>query len=328
MEKLPPLPDLRSHLRKLLAQVPPGRATTCMDLAEALGSPQAVRWVGHFLLHHEHDRRCVCHRVVRARGELGGYIGPLEEKIKRLAEEGIVLEGGRIAMDRFGYRDFRSRRPLDRLRRVQLLLAERIVLCPRENMPVTLAGVDVAYPSEYEAVASYALVDFHTGQLRWSTTVRCKVVFPYITSFLGFRELPPLLAAIEKARRAGQLADVVLVDGSGVLHQRHAGIASHLGVLTGLTTVGVTKSLLCGKVDIGEMDCGEARSVVHEGRLVGLALRTTPRSRRPIFISPGHKCDLHFCQTVVRAMLQGRRLPEPLYWADRLCRQAAKRQSQ
>jgi deoxyribonuclease V len=207
---------------------------------------------------------------------------------------------------------------------VQLQLAERVVLCPCENLPQSLAGVDVAYPSEYEAVASYVLIDARTAQLQWSAAVRRKIVFPYITSFLGFRELPPLLAAIQQARRAGRLAEALLVDGSGVLHQRHAGIASHLGVLTGLTTVGVTKRLLCGQVDIGGMDWGEARDVVHEGQVVGVALRTTPRSRRPIFVSPGHKCDLRFCQTVVHMMLRGRRLPEPLYWADRLCRQAAK----
>jgi len=324
MEKLPPVPDLRVHLRELLAQVPPGRVTTCMDLAQALGSRQAARWVGHFLLHHEHDRQCTCHRVVRAGGELGGYIGRQEEKIERLAAEGIVLEQGRVPLERFGYRDFQTRRPLLRLRRLQRRLAKRVVLCPPENLPHTIAGVDVAYPSEYEAVASYALVDAQTAQLRWSVTVRQKIVFPYITSFLGFRELPVLVAAIEQARRAGQLAEVLLVDGSGVLHQRHAGIASHLGVLTGLTTVGVTKKLLCGNVDLAGMDLGTAREVVHEGQVVGVALRTSPRSKHPVFISPGHKCDLHFCQTVVPMVLRGRRLPEPLYWADRLCRQAAK----
>ena len=37
---------------------------------------------------------------------------------------------------------------------------------------------------------------------------------------------------------------VLLVDGSGVLHPRRCGSASHLGVLADLPTVGVTKSPL------------------------------------------------------------------------------------
>ena len=52
----------------------------------------------------------------------------------------------------------------------------------------------------------------------------------------------------------------------------------------------------------------------------GIALRPTAGSRRPIFISPGHRVDLPFCERVVRQLLTGHRLPEPLYWANRLSR--------
>ena len=91
-----------------------------------------------------------------------------------------------------------------------------------------------------------------------------------------------------------------------------------------LPTIGVTKTLLCGRVEIEGMRPGESRPVVHEDRPIGVALRPTAGSRRPIFVSPGHRVDLAFAQQVVRAVLLGRRLPEPLYWADRLSRQAGK----
>ena len=60
-----------------------------------------------------------------------------------------------------------------------------------------------------------------------------------------------------------------------------------------------------------------------EARPIGIALRPTAGSRRPIFISPGHRVDLPFCEQVVRRLLTGRRLPEPLYWADRLGKKEA-----
>ena len=65
------------------------------------------------------------------------------------------------------------------------------------------------------------------------------------------------------------------------------------------------------------MAAGESRPVIHEDRPIGVALRPTAGSRRPIFISPGHRVDLPFCEQLVRQLLTGHRLPEPLYWADR-----------
>ncbi len=100
-------------------------------------------------------------------------------------------------------------------------------------------------------------------------------------------------------------------------------MASHLGVAASLPTVGVTKKLLCGRVDIEGMAPGESRPVVHDEQLVGVALRPTAGSRRPIFISPGHRVDVAFSEELVRRLLTGRRLPEPLYWADRLSKSRA-----
>ena len=112
----------------------------------------------------------------------------------------------------------------------------------------------------------------------------------------------------------------VMVDGSGILHHRHAGIASHLGVVALLPTIGVTKKLLCGQVDIEKMSPGESRPVLFDDELIGVALRPTAGSLRPIFISSGHHVDVAFAERLVRQVLKGRRLPEPIYWADRLGR--------
>ena len=315
------IPDLAGRLRELIAQVPAGRVTTCGALAEALGNRIAARWVGQFALEHHHTAGCPCHRVVRAEGQLGPYIdGGTKAKAARLAAEGIEVQRDALDLKRYGFDRFVSDRPLEQLRKVQEALLDKVALKPRRRIPKLVGGVDVSYPSHGEGVAAYALVETDSGRLVWSKTVRRRVEFPYITTYLSFRELPILLELLEEVRTAGRISQVLLVDGSGILHQRHAGCATHLGVVASLPTVGVTKKLLCGRVDLEGMQPEESRPVVYQGRLIGVALRTSPRSRRPIFISPGHLLDVTFAERLVRRLLGGRRLPEPLYWADRLSR--------
>jgi deoxyribonuclease V len=322
------LPDLPAALEALLSQIPPGRVATCGTLAEALGNRIAARWVGHFLLHHEHRGGCPCHRVVRAGGQIGDYAaGGPRGKAKRLAGDGLAVQRGVVDLARFGFDQFVSDRPLEKLKRVQEELVLRVVLRGGRRVPKLVGGVDVSYPEPSCGVAAYALVDAASGELVWSTTIRRAVTFPYISTYLAFRELPILLELVDQVRRAGRLADLVLVDGSGILHQRHAGIASHLGVAASLATIGVTKKLLCGSVRLEGLKPGESRPVVLDDRVIGLALRATSGSQRPIFISPGHRASLALAERVVRQLLTGRRLPEPLYWADRLSRQAARTES-
>ncbi|MFZ1935762.1 MAG: endonuclease V [Thermoguttaceae bacterium] len=349
--RFPPVPDLTHCLRQLVVQVPAGRVTTCGDLADALGNRIAAKWVGHFALHHDHDANCPCHRILRAGGVAGAYIaGPSSAKLQRLAKEGVVAKDGLVDLQRFGFRDFKSDRPLEQLRQIQETTQRQILIRPRRRMPVLVGGVDVAYPNVDEGVAAYALVETASGRLVWSTTVRRRVVFPYISTYLSFREIPILLDLLDEVRAAGRMSEILLVDGSGILHHRRAGIASHLGVVASIPTIGVTKKLLCGSVDIEGMAAGESRPVVirsgadipvcqdehgplgrqkclphrrEEDRPIGIAIRPTAGSRRPIFVSPGHRVDLPFCEEVVRRLLTGRRLPEPLYWADRLGKKRA-----
>lgn len=316
----PEVPDLPCALRSLLAQVPRGRVTTCGDLANALGNRVAAAWVGYYALHHDHQPDCTCHRIVRAGGNLGGYVDPSADKARMLVDEGIAVHDGIVDLDRFGFRDFATDRPLERLRQVQADIQRQIVLRPRRQTPRFVGGVDVAYPEPGVGVAAYAQIETATGELVWSATVRRPVRFPYITTYLSFREIPILLDLLDEVASAGRIADVLMVDGSGILHHRHAGIASHLGVVASVATIGVTKTLLCGQVDIEDMAPGESRPVVHDDQLIGMALRPTAGSRRPIFISPGHRVDLAFSEQLVRRLLMGRRLPGPIHYADRLSR--------
>jgi deoxyribonuclease V len=187
-----------------------------------------------------------------------------------------------------------------------------------------VAGLDVSYPSEDRSVGAYALVEFPSGRLLWETTVTEDIRFPYISSYLGFRELPIHFRVLEAAKAAGRTADVLMVDGSGILHPRRAGIATQLGVTADIPTIGVTKKLLCGNVDLAGLGPTDARPVVHDDRILGVALCPRASSLRPIFVCPGHRIGVAAAERVVRKLLCGHALPEPVFWADQLSRANAR----
>jgi deoxyribonuclease V len=342
------MPDMDAELRALLTQVPPGRATTYGRLAEALGSPAATKWVGHWALHHAHDAQCPCHRIVRTDGRLGNHIVGIEAKAALLRAEGVAVVGDRIDLAHCGWSEFTGTRPLERLRALQEKLRPRVELFDLPSWPQLAAGVDVSYVDDRQGVAAYALVEVATGRLLWSTTIRAAAPFPYISTFLTFRELPLLLDVLAAAQAAESdigRAEVVLVDGTGILHPRRMGIAAHLGIATGRPTIGVTKTLLCGRVEWdsktplpsregqGEGSAtrgsrrgwGAPRPITDAGGTIGCAVLPTRKARVPLYVSPGHRVTVEFAGRLVEQLLHGHRLPEPLYWADRLSRVEARR---
>jgi deoxyribonuclease V len=246
------LPDVGQELLALLAQVPPGRVTTYGDLADALGLRQAARWVGEFLREHSHGDDCPCHRVVRKGGELGLFVVGHETAAKaaRLAADGVPVRDGRVErFEEFVFRDFRGERPLARLIEIQHELARRVRLVPRRDVPRLAAGLDVSYSRDGWGTGACVVVESGTGRVVWTVTERARPGLPYIPSLLTFRELPLLMTLFERSRREFPELDLYFVDGNGILHPRGAGVAACFGVLADVPTIGVAKSLLCGRLE-------------------------------------------------------------------------------
>lgn len=322
------VPDLFAALGDLLRQVPAGRVTTYGALAQALGAIGAARWVASCLLDPEGSSDLPRHRVVLRDGSLGQLPGgDLRQKERLLASEGIAVSDRRVDVARYGFQDFATMRPLHELQLVQEQLLSRLRLRSPDAFPEFVAGVDVSYAGmgqggPVEGFAGYALIEVSTCDLVWSLTVRDVVRFPYIPGFLAFRELPVLLKLLAEVRRRDRLADVMLVDGNGILHHRHAGIASHLGIVAGLPTIGIGKSLLCGTVDQSCIGPGPGRPVVFRGETVARALRNKARFR-PVFVSPGNLVDLPFSVELTKRLFRKHRVPEPIYHAHAISRAAA-----
>lgn len=131
--------------------------------------------------------------------------------------------------------------------------------------------------------------------------------FPYVPGYLGFREVPALAAAWA---RLDPKPDLLLVDGQGLAHPRGMGLATHLGVVLDVPTIGVAKSLLVGAGEPGA-GAGDAAPLLWRGAQVGVALRTR-RGARPVYVSVGHRVSLETAVALVRAACDGRRLPVPI----------------
>ena len=130
--------------------------------------------------------------------------------------------------------------------------------------------------------------------------------FAYVPGYLGFREAPALVAAWE---RLPEKPAILFVDGHGRAHPRRCGIATHLGVLLDTPTVGVAKSILCGRIKgvLGE-EPGATAPLVDRGEVVAMAVRTRARSL-PVYIGTGHRVSLETAVEWVLALSGGRRLP-------------------
>lgn len=191
-------------------------------------------------------------------------------------------------------------------KRLQLLLSKRVIRKDLLPDPIThVAGVDVAYREEY-SIAAAAVLDYASMRLKETKTSRQKTESPYRSTFLSFRELASVVSAMKKLRTQ---PDVTLVDGHGVAHPRRLGFASHLGLVLDAPTIGVAKSLLCGKI---EDDGNELwRPVIHRDETVGAAVFTKPHVK-PVYVSIGHKVSLKTAIDIVLHCASKYRTPEPL----------------
>lgn len=198
-------------------------------------------------------------------------------------------------------------------------IQQELALAVRQVKPAgplrLVAGVDAAFTADPPAcLAGVVLWDRESGTVLESYTARRPLRFPYVPGLLSFREAPAIIAALRRLRRT---PDVLLVDGQGLAHPRRFGIACHLGVITGLPSVGCAKSRLTGAFQMPGEKRGDHSPLVDRQETIGAVLRTRDRVR-PLFISVGHAIDLERAIELTLACGRGYRLPEPTRLADRL----------
>ena len=204
-----------------------------------------------------------------------------------------------------------------------------------------IGGVDISHGADDEDLACAGLVVMEYPSLkdvyRKFNVVRYSK--PYISGFLAFREVAFLVDIIEEMRvqQCPFLPQIILVDGNGILHHRGFGLASHLGVLCGIPTIGIGKNLLMiDGLDTKKMKKQCDQRLQRKGdylRLLGqtelsahgVAVRcgvSRPKrpneGKKPVFVSIGHRISLSSAIKIVLLCSKESitTIPEPILLAD------------
>ncbi len=192
-------------------------------------------------------------------------------------------------------------------RRLQRELSQKVRIEPLRKGIATVAGADAAYFKD-RIVATVCLFNINNLELLEEASFTEKVRFPYIPGLLSFREGPAIVKALKKLSIR---PDIVLFDGHGICHPQKLGIASHMGVILNIPTIGCAKSLLTGSYSEPGSKRGNFSYVYFHNEIRGICLRTKDNTR-PLFISPGHLIDFEDAMRIVLNCCKGFRIPEPL----------------
>jgi deoxyribonuclease V len=198
---------------------------------------------------------------------------------------------------------------------LQNRLRSKVIRLGRPRRMWHVAGTDVGFERGGGiSCAAVAVLSFPELELVEHAVARLPTRFPYVPGLLSFREIPVLLAALNKLRIT---PDLILCDGQGLAHPRRFGIASHLGVYCGIPTIGVAKSRLIGEHGQPMQRRGAWVPLRHNGETIGAVLRSRTHTE-PIYVSIGHRVSLPLAVRYVMACTTKFRLPETTRWAHRL----------
>ena len=199
-----------------------------------------------------------------------------------------------------------------------------------------LGAIDVQYEEENGFAA---IVIFNRkGEILHKFTKKYEVTIPYIPSFFAFREGEIILKLVNDAEKKLNLnIDILLIDGHGIAHPRKFGLASYVGLALEKMSIGIAKDTLLkynGKlakqkgssleIYLKQNSQDEEDDKSKENELVGYAYRSR-ENVKPIFVSAGHKLSSKQALQIVREHTGEYRQLDVLREADRLAREAAKK---
>ena len=204
----------------------------------------------------------------------------------------------------------------EELYRIQEEIASKAVIVDKLNPKLKLiAGADQAFfydskaenKSEEEKIISAVVVlEYPSLKLITYSHSVMPVDFPYIPGLLSFREAPAIITAFRALKIK---PDLLVIDGGGINHPRFAGLATHVGVILDVATIGVTKNILCGTGELPDEE-GDACIIKYKGKEIAYYLKSRKGSR-PIIVAPGHKVSLATSLMLIKNCIRKHKLPEP-----------------
>jgi deoxyribonuclease V len=173
-----------------------------------------------------------------------------------------------------------------------------------------VAGADISFSRDSYAIAAAVVMDFNSLHVLEEKILKVELLFPYIPQFLGFREADAVISVLKKLENS---FDILMVNGHGIMHPRGFGLASHVGFLMDVPTLGVAKRLIGGNY----------KSFGNSFKIIKIKNKPVGACNRHKCISTGHKISLNTAIRIVQKTSVFK-MPEPLRQAHILATEAMK----
>jgi deoxyribonuclease V len=238
------------------------------------------------------------------------------------------LWGGSKACVTYSGRDWTQMRhdwdiAADEAEGIQLRLAPHVVTHDDHPQARMVGGVAMRPIGGSSIVVAVCILNLSSMRQADSAISIGKAPLPYVPGLRAFQAGPVAMRVFEQLRIR---PDLVIWDGHGIAHPKRFGLASHLGVLLDVPSIGVSEELLYGRCSMDELQeqRGSIVSVLDptDASVIGAAVRTR-NGLRPVYVSVGHRVSLECAVQIVLDWTPRYRIPEPLRHARMLSKRAS-----
>ena len=285
--------EIIEELRKLINTIPYGKVTTFKILSEHLGDIYSIK----FIINYYKKLNGPWWRVVNSDGTINDKMQ--EELLKK---EGIEITNNKIvSLEKYLFDDFNIKEKiLKKYRKIQEELANKIILEDNIDDINLIGGVDLSYKNDIGYVV-YVILNKNLKLIN-KYIFKEKIEFPYIPSFLAFREGEPIIKTFNKIK---EKIDILFVNGHGISHPFKLGLASYVGVNLNIPTIGITKKLLSGNI----ID----NKIIINNEVRGYKIE---KFGKIICVSPGNLISLEKTKELSEKHWISGKCPEPIKLAD------------
>lgn len=196
-----------------------------------------------------------------------------------------------------------------------------------------IAGVDISFQKNTnKGISALVILDYQTLKIVYEDYKLVTIDEPYVPGYLAFREVNHFVNLIEELKKNSPkyIPQVILVDGNGIFHNKGFGLASHLGVLVDIPTIGCGKTVFAvdgiTKSKVYHINCnnlkkkGDYKALIGKsGTQWGYALKSTKKFDDPMIISIGHKISNETALKIAKYTCKSR-IPEPIRLSDKISR--------
>jgi deoxyribonuclease V len=191
---------------------------------------------------------------------------------------------------------------------IQKLLAKDIIKEGKHTNIRYVAGCDVSFMRGVkQGYAVIVVLSYPELEIIEVSNFVGDPPMPYVPGLLSFREAPLLIETFKKLKT---IPDIVIYDGQGYAHPRRIGLATHMGIITDLPSIGCAKSLLIGDYEPQQSEKGNYTELTLKNELIGYVLYTKTKCN-PLFISIGHKVSIEFARDFTLSCVKNYKMPEP-----------------